>query len=436
MTALLAIASTMAACSPGHGADPSPATRAGDPAATGAPAPGSAGFAIGSGATVGGAGVAGVGSPGGTGGALAGGGGPSGGPIGGGTAPAPGPPQAPSPCVDPAPARLTEITARSNVQTGIHTPSELIDCNMVPVGSSGTGYQIWRDPKNLYNGNPSYRFLMVDDSKTRVEFSALYVTAVDIAGLTQQQIDANVAAKSLYHYGRGMATTGEAWVYEYGLWLPGTLDASSKGIISQWHGVPDRTTVVDPQGKLHRYTLERFTTEVLSRMYFMGTDGYDLTTDQPNGYRVDQGGYPPMSLKVGEGYLYLLARADYNRVTDKTDRLGLSPPSSGPKRSPLGTKTISLPYMQLLSDLPKGQWIDMKWTIVWSEWAPDGSGILNDGRIELSMDGRQVLDWTGPIGNNDEHGTYFKYGIYKAGASGMEVRLAGFSQHRLVIGHR
>ena len=259
---------------------------------------------------------------------------------------------------------LVEIRTRKNIQWEVVSPSEVIDETMVPVGSSKPGYHIWRDKTNLYHGKPSYRFYAQDDKQTRVEMTALYVTEKDIAGMDDRVAKAHVAAKSLYHFGQGMIRAGEVWTYAYGLYLPSTLTAGSQGILSQWHGIADRTTVVLPEGTLKAYSLETFNSEILGAMYFVGPIGHDRQTNQPNGYKVDQGGYPPISLKVGDGLLYLLVRTDYARVTDKEDRINLRPPQTGPKASPGGTKEVSVVFSRRLDELPKNAWIDMKWEIL------------------------------------------------------------------------
>eukprot|EP00406_Dinophysis_acuminata_P073418 CAMPEP_0179246864 /NCGR_PEP_ID=MMETSP0797-20121207/19313_1 /TAXON_ID=47934 /ORGANISM="Dinophysis acuminata, Strain DAEP01" /LENGTH=404 /DNA_ID=CAMNT_0020954465 /DNA_START=1 /DNA_END=1212 /DNA_ORIENTATION=- len=323
-------------------------------------------------------------------------------------------------CVDAVAANSTAIERREDVQQTIINASDILDCNMVAVGAKGPGYTIVRDAANTYNGTPSYRFHVDDDGANRVELSAAFVTQEDIdaANLTQAEIAEHVAAKSLYHFGGGFATPGQAWTYEYGVFLPSSLNSTSKGIISQWHGVPDRTTVMDPDGAITKYSLHDFNSQILTEMYFNKTTGYDINATTPNGYMVDQGGYPPLALKVG---MYLVARADHRRITDKTDRVNISPPRQRRKRSKGRTKEVSSPYQVQLSALPSDTWIPLKFVIVWSRWKGDGSGIESDGSIKMYVNGTQVVDWSGPLGSNDEHGPYFKYGIYKPGATGIDV---------------
>jgi len=330
---------------------------------------------------------------------------------------------------------LDEITNRFNVQTEVVNSEQIIDDKMIPVGSIGGGYHVFRDYENTYKGKPSYLFVMKDDMKNRVEFSALFTIDKDISHLSSSQQSDNVKAKSLYHYGKGkVSKSRKTWIYSYGIWLPSSLNEESKGIISQWHGIPDRTTILTPAGKIIEYSLGDFNSEVLSEMYFKSGYGYNIDNKRENGFIVDQGGYPPVALKVGNGYLFLSVRSDTNRVTNKKDRVNLRPPLTGPKASNLGTKTISIPYIKLLSELPKDQWIDMRWEVTWSDMENQRddnileNDVPNSGSIKLWMDNTKVLDWNGSLGSNDKYGTYFKYGIYKPGKSGIEIRLAGFNQ--------
>ena len=52
----------------------------------------------------------------------------------------------------------------------------------------------------------------------------------------------------------------------------------------------------------------------------------------------------------------------------------------------------------------RGVWHDFLYHVVWS---PD-----DNGRVEGWLDGRQVIDYRGPVGYNDDEGPYFKFGLY------------------------
>ena len=55
-------------------------------------------------------------------------------------------------------------------------------------------------------------------------------------------------------------------------------------------------------------------------------------------------------------------------------------------------------------DFPRGVWHDFRYHVVWSHH--------NNGRVEGWLDGRQVIDYRGPVGYNDDDGPYFKFGLY------------------------
>ncbi len=340
-------------------------------------------------------------------------------------------------CVEAIPGSRKKIAYSFHAQADIVPESQILDCSMIPIGATNiSGYGIWRDPDKLYKGMPSYHFKMKDDKERRVDLQALYVTQSDIveAGLTQQEIQDHQSVLSLYHFGKGEAKKGERWVYEYGLYLPSSIDSNSSGIITQWHGMPDRTTMKKPDGTVVKYALNDFKTQIMSTMYFKRAIAYNKSSDKENGYIRDYGGNPPVALKVGDGYLYLVCRVDYSRVTIPGERIHMRPPLASSKTSPEGNKKIFGVWEKRLSQLPKNQWMDMKFEIYWSKWKNDGSGIIDDGNIKFYVDGKLLADWSGPLGNNDEHGSYFKYGIYVPGSDGIEVWAAGFNQYRVDSG--
>ncbi|MGI6454067.1 MAG: polysaccharide lyase [bacterium] len=53
----------------------------------------------------------------------------------------------------------------------------------------------------------------------------------------------------------------------------------------------------------------------------------------------------------------------------------------------------------------KGKWTDWVFHVKWS-WE-------DDGLIEVWKDGEKVMDYHGPSAYNDDHGVYFKTGVYK-----------------------
>ncbi|WP_258103489.1 polysaccharide lyase [Marinoscillum sp. MHG1-6] len=336
------------------------------------------------------------------------------------------------PCVDPlSSSNPYRILYNFHAQRDIIPISKIIDCNMIPIGAPyAEGFEIWRDPQMLYNDKPSYRFKMIDDSRKRVELHNLFVTQEDLdeAGLTEEEIAGHMATATLYHFGKGEAKKGETWSYEYGLYLPEVLK-EMKGIITQWHGMPDQTTIVTPENDTMYIPHDEFVKDYLSKMYFDGQIGHNKSDDAINGYLVDEGGNPPLSLQVKDGYLYLICRIDRARVHNSNERIHIYPPDMPESASsPLGTKTVYGIWSQHMDELPTEEWIDMKIVVKWSNFAEDGSGVLDEGSVKLYMNGELKADWTGYIGNNDEHGTYFKYGLYVPGPNGLEVRVGDFRQ--------
>lgn len=338
--------------------------------------------------------------------------------------------------VDPFTSSRVRISHKINAPVDIVSEVEILDRSMVPIGATDArhGYGIWRDPEKLYRGIPSYHFWMKDNKHKRVELQALYVTQNDIddAGLSAKEIQDHQLALSLYHFGKGEAPKGERWVYEYGLYLPSSIGPTSSGIIAQWHGMPDRTTLKHSDGKVTEYSLSEFVTQIMSSMYFKGAVAYSKTNSRPNGIIRDYGGNPPIALKVGDGCLYLVCRVDRSRVTVPNEKIHMRPPLVESKKSPEGNKTIFGVWEEHLSNLPKNQWLNMKFEIYWPLLKEDNLGPCENGNIKFYMNGKLQADWTGPLGNNDKHGTYFKYGIYVPGPEGLEIWQAGLHQYRIV----
>ncbi|MDB2673840.1 polysaccharide lyase [Akkermansiaceae bacterium] len=333
---------------------------------------------------------------------------------------------------------LERVMGKFHAQVDLVPEDEILDGRMIPIGSTTArrGSGIWKDSGNLYQGKPSYYFWMETNKGRRVELQTLFVTKQDVekAELNNEEILSHQKLSTLYHFGEGEAKKGERWVYEYGLFLPSTMDQTTSGIISQWHGMPDRTTVKDAEGKVVEHSFEEFRKDYLGK--------YDLEKEQlvrasdgkASGEIIDAGGNPPMALKVGGGYLFLVCRADHSRVTVPGERVHLKPPLAKTKKSPEGNKEIFGLWEKKLSELPRDQWMDVKFEVYWPEVKEDRSGMRKNGEIKFFLDGSLMAEWRGPLGNNDERGTYFKYGIYVPGESGIEVWEAGFRQRKVKPG--
>ncbi len=102
--------------------------------------------------------------------------------------------------------------------------------------------------------------------------------------------------------------------YTFSVYIPHTLDKNVSTIFAQWHGMPSRTLVSDPDGKVMRLSTKEFL-ELERRMIFKKNTAYDkiikinaqgdtlYRAGKPNGWLIEQGGYPPLAFGFSQGYL-------------------------------------------------------------------------------------------------------------------------------------
>ena len=122
--------------------------------------------------------------------------------------------------------------------------------------------------------------------------------------------------KTVYHYGKGSCPQGSSMSYTFSVYIPHTLDKNVSTIFAQWHGMPSRTLVSDPDGKVMRLSTKEFL-ELERRMIFKKNTAYDkiikinaqrrypLQSREPNGWLIEQGGYPPLAFGFSQGYFYI-----------------------------------------------------------------------------------------------------------------------------------
>ncbi len=352
---------------------------------------------------------------------------------------------------------LEPILPRVNVQADSARLDQVIDGQWVAVGTKKS-HAIQRDYTRPYKGKPSFRFeLRADDNtlagyapgetKGRAELSYCYAVSDDFAGLTAADYEAAHRMKTVYHHGKGITPQGASREYRFAFYVPSDLSPEVCTIFAQWHGMPDRTLVQTPEGEIRRLTPAEFL-ELESRMVFRKEKGYDKlegvdgkgrprTKKEPNGWKVEQGGYPPLAFGFHKGIFYIKANSDRRWMTDKDDRCNANPLTAKvmePLKSEYKASTIA--YAMPFAEFPKNCWVEFRVKIDWTQYGGTSEEIVRPGRLDVVMtvDGedRHIVDNAEIlIGRNDDAGYYFKYGIYRVGNSTEPVcyNLAGYEEH-------
>lgn len=361
------------------------------------------------------------------------------------------------------------LTERVNVQADSARTNQIIDDCWVAVGTNKP-HSIQRDYTIPFKGEPSYRFeLKADDNtlegyaqgetKGRAEFSYCYATSADFKDRPTHVYENAQKLKTVYHHGKGICPQGASREYEFSVYIPSTLDSNVSTIFAQWHGMPDRSLVSTPEGEVKKLTTAEFL-KLYDRMIFKKDTAYDkevrldkqgnpqkdkegnilYKTGKANGWRVEQGGYPPLAFGFSGGWFYIKANSDRAWLSDKTDRCNANvekTPVMKPVTSTFKASTIA--YKMPYADFPKDRWITFRIHIDWTVYGKEAETILKPGMLDVQMsyqekgkavshsiiDKEEIL-----IGRNDEDGYYFKFGIYRVGNSTIPVcyNLANYSE--------
>ena len=352
------------------------------------------------------------------------------------------------------------IPERVNIQTDTARREQVIDGQWVAVGIRKEE-ALCRDYTRLYDGTPSYRFTLGEEDNTltgyspgetkgRSELSYCYAVAEDFDTLPAEAYADAQKMKTVYHHGKGICPQGTAWRYTFAVYVPKELDSRVSTIFAQWHGMPDRTLVTDPDGRVRKLSTEEFvalydTVVIKKDVVFRRVEASDRKgrtvwkAGKPTGWKVEQGGYPPLAFGFSGGWFYIKANSDRRWFTDKDDRCNANPEKVGvmqPVTSEFKASTIAakMPF----AEFPKERWVTFTVEIDWTRYGGEAETVLRPGRLDVEMacdgltrklvDNRELL-----IGRNDEAGYYFKFGIYRVAGSTVPVsyNLAGFSQQQL-----
>lgn len=364
---------------------------------------------------------------------------------------------------------FVSLPSRVNVQSEYAPDSAIIDGEWVAVGT-GKKHAIGYDYTRMFKGKPSYRFYLKADDNTlegwskgetkgRAELSYCYATAQDIAKLTDQEYDNAVKIKKVYHYGKGISEQASTRDYTFSVYIPGDLSNKVHTIFAQWHGMPTRTLLQTPEGEIKQVSDEEFV-KLYDQMIFKKNTGHEKIADlnkkgeqrkdkngnllfkagKPNGYLVEQGGYPPLAFGFADNHFYIKANSDRKWLTDKTDRCNANivrTPIMGSETSEYKSSTIA--YKMPFSEFPKDKWITFKVRIKWTKYGREAETILEPGMLDVVMDYKNGIKSVSEhivknekimIGRNDDDGYYFKFGIYRVGNSTEPVlyNLAGYSE--------
>lgn len=356
---------------------------------------------------------------------------------------------------------LVPLKERVNVQADSAKINQIIDGCWVAVGTNKP-HSVQHDYSLPFKGKPSYRFELKEDDNTlegyekgetkgRAELSYCYATSADFRGLPANEYVNAQKMKTVYHHGKGSCPQGSSRTYEFSVYIPSSLRKDVSTIFAQWHGMPTRTLVSTPQGDVRKLSVEEFL-DLDNRMIFKKDIAYDKVekkdkngnivykAGKPNGWLVEQGGYPPLAFGFSGGWFYIKANSDRKWLSDKTDRCNANPEKQEvmkPVKSNYKASTIA--YKMSFEDFPKDCWITFKVKIDWTVYGKESEKILKPGKLDVQMkylekgkevsshlvDNKQIL-----IGRNDDDGYYFKFGIYRVGNSTTPVcyNLAGYSE--------
>ncbi|SDK16261.1 heparin lyase [Pedobacter sp. ok626] len=357
--------------------------------------------------------------------------------------------------------KLISIPERVNVQADSAKKNEIIDKEWVAVGINKS-YALQYDYTLPFNGKPSYRFELKagdnslsgyaeGETKGRVEMSYSYATANDFKKLPASVYENAQKLKTVYHYGKGICEQGSSRSYTFSVYIPSSMPDSASTIFAQWHGTPSRTLVSTPEGEIKLLTIDQFLA-LYDRMIFKKNIAHDKVekkgkngeitymAGKPNGWLIEQGGYPPLAFGFSKGYFYIKANSDRQWLTDKTDRNNAGMENTEVMR-PLSSKykTSTIAYRMPFNEFPKDCWITFVTHIDWTKYGKEENTILKPGKLDVTMsylkgNKQQKLHIVNQeeilIGRNDEDGYYFKFGIYRVGNSTVPVayNLGGYSE--------
>ena len=202
-----------------------------------------------------------------------------------------------------------------------------------------------------------------------------------------------------------VATQG---TYKLEVYIPNdTGTATAKSTIAQWHGRPRRLVYKDSLGSVQDLTNPISSVNNLSTLN-TAKAAYDAVITA--GGKFNQGGYPPLTARIEFNKFVVVARYDNRKYNEKSVRCNLNKATyavdTTKKCRNTGSEKV---YVTVIYRESLTSWLDQWKTLkLVVNWKPLGQ----NSRVRVYVDGKQVKDWSGLLGRNDEYGPYMKYGIY------------------------
>ena len=183
--------------------------------------------------------------------------------------------------------------------------------------------------------------------------------------------------------------------------------ATAKSVIVQWHGRPKRLVYKFSRGSAQ---VLRDPLSSIANTSTLNTALRDYNGVITAGGTFNQGGYPPLAIKIASNKLVVVARYDNRMYNDKSVRCNLNEATYtvGSTKKCLDTATqkmyVTVIYRDALTNWIN-QWKSLKLVV---NWNPLGQ----NSRVRVYVGLPLVKDWSGLLGRNDKYGPYMKYGVY------------------------
>ena len=249
------------------------------------------------------------------------------------------------------------------------------------------------------------------NGRAEMNFCFTKPTSTLFTGFNSYQKQYLSHTKQIYEYcdnavhNASVATVG---TYEMNINIPtDTGTATAKSVIVQWHGRPRRLVYRDSSGSINDLSNPLSS---ITNTASLNAAKAAYNAIKTAGGKYNQGGYPPLTVKIAFNKLAIVARYDNRKYNDKSVRCNLNEAtySVGRTRKCLDTATQKM-YVTVIYRDDLTNWIDQwKSLKLIVNWSPLGQ----NSRVRVYVGGSEVKDWSGLLGRNDKYGPYMKYGIY------------------------